>query len=133
MKSKKDNLKKDDIIKVEALHQLKKIMSRCKDKRCYATVKHISSSGMSRCIHFVAITKNGDQYNLDGIIHRITGYRFSNYDGLHICGCGMDMIFHVLYTLNSYACGYNIIKKSKNKTAHDNHYNGIINTYYNYF
>lgn len=125
---------KKDASKLEALHQLKNVMRKCKDKRCFAQVTHVSSSGMSRVIHFVAITKRGDIYNLDGMIHRITGYNFdNNYNGLRVYGCGMDMIFNTLYNLNSYACMYNVIKTSKKHNAHELQYNGIINTYYNYF
>ena len=130
---KKENTKKD-IAKIEALKQLKKIMSRCKDKRCYAIVLHVSASGMSRVIHFAAITKQGAFYNLDGMIHRITGYNFdNNYNGLRIGGCGMDIIFNTLYNINSYARIYNIIKTSKKHNAHDIQYYGLINTNYNYF
>ena len=120
--------------KIAALKQLKDIMKKCKDKKCFAIVTHVSNSGMSRNIHFMAITKRGDMYNLDGFIHRITGYSFSsNYEGLRIGGCGMDMIFNTLYNLNSYALMYNVIKVSKKKDRHSLQYNGIINTYYNYF
>lgn len=125
---------KKDVARLQALKQLKKIMLKCKDKRCYASVLHVSSSGMSRVIHFVAITKRGDVYNLDGMIHNITDYNFdNNYYGLRVGGCGMDMIFHVLYTVNTYARIYNVIKKSNNKDAHYLQYNGLINTSYNYF
>lgn len=120
--------------KLEALNQLKKVMLKCKDKKCFVIVKSVSSSGMSRVIHFVAITKNGDIYNLDGMIHNITGDNFDrNYNGLRVYGCGMDMIFNTLYNLNSYALTYNVIKTSKKKDRHSLQYNGIINTYYNYF
>ena len=120
--------------KIATLKQLKDIMKKCKDKKCFATVTHVSNSGMSRNIHFVAITKKGDIYNLDALIHRITGYPFSsNSDGLRISGCGMDMIFNTLYNLNSYALMYNVIKTSRKKDRHSLQYNGIINTYYNYF
>lgn len=120
--------------KLEALNQLKKVMLKCKDKKCFAIVKSVSSSGMSRVIHFVAITKNGGIYNLDGMIHNITGDNFDrNYNGLRVYGCGMDMIFNTLYNVNSYARIYNVIKTSKKRSAHDIQYNGLINTSYNYF
>lgn len=120
--------------KLEALNQLKNVMLKCKDKKCFVIVESVSSSGMSRVIHFVAITKNGDIYNLDGMIHNITGDNFDrNYNGLRVYGCGMDMIFNTLYSINSYARIYNVVKTSKKRSAHDIQYNGIINTNYNYF
>lgn len=127
-------MKQRNTEKLEALNQLKNVMLKCKDKKCFAIVKSVSSSGMSRVIHFVAITKNGDIYNLDNMIHNITGDNFDrNYNGLRVYGCGMDMIFNTLYNLNSYALTYNVIKTSKKKDRHSLQYNGIINTYYNYF
>ena len=120
--------------KIATLKQLKDIMRKCKDKRCFAKVTHVSNSGMSRTIHFLAVTKNGNIYNLDGMIHNITGDNFdSNYNGLRVYGCGMDMIFKTMYDLNSYAFTYSVIKTSKKKDRQSLQYNGIINTYYNYF
>lgn len=126
-------MKQRNTEKLEALNQLKNVMLKCKDKKCFAIVKSVSSSGMSRVIHFVAITKNGDIYNLDNMIHKITGDNFKDYDGLRVYGCGMDMIFNTLYNVNSYARIYNVVKTSKKRSAHDIQYNGIINTNYNYF
>jgi hypothetical protein len=120
--------------KIAALKQLKDIMKKCKDKKCFAVVTHVSKSGMSRNVHFMAFTKGGGVYNLDGFIHKIIGYSFSNNSvGLRVGGCGMDMIFKTLYDLNNYALAYNVIKTSKKKDRHSLQYNGIINTYYNYF
>ena len=116
---------------LDALHQLKKIMQKTKDRRVYASVLHVSSSGMSRVIKIIAITKNGDVYNLNNIIHNITGYKHDqNYYGLRVYGCGMDMIFNTLYNVNAYAVSYKVVKPSKNKTKHDLYYNGIVNSNY---
>lgn len=116
---------------LEALHQLKKIMQKTKNKRVYATVLHVSAFDMSRVIKFIAITKNGDVYNLNNIIHNITGYAHDrNYYGLRVYGSGMDMIFNTLYNVNAYAIDYKVIKTSKNKTKHDLYYNGVVDTNY---
>ena len=124
-------MKKNDVLL--ALKQLKEIMQRCKDKRCYAIVRRVSSSGMSRTVHFAAIDKKGNYYNIDNMIHRITGYKYDNFDGLRVGGCGMDMIFNTLYIVNSYALQYGIVKKTKKKDKHYQQYHGVINTSYNYF
>lgn len=122
---------KKDTDTLQALKQLKNIMQKCKDKRVYARVTHVSNTGMSRDIHFIAITKRGSVYNIDGLIHRITGYQWARVgSGLHVGGCGMDMIFHVLYTVNTIAKSYHVVKTSKNMTSHDLYYNGLVNSNY---
>lgn len=123
-------MRKDPTV-LESLNQLKKIMKKCKDHRVYATVLHVSSTGMSRVIKFIAITNRGDVYNLNNIIHNITGYKHdNNYYGLRVYGCGMDMIFNTLYVVNSIAINNKVIKKSKNRDNHDLRYNGLVNTNY---
>ena len=117
--------------KLEALHQLKKIMQHTKDKRIYASVIHVSATGMSRVIKFYTITKNGSLYNLNGLINNITGYAWDkNYYGLRVYGCGMDMIFNTLYNVNCIAAHYHVIKTSKKKTKHDLYYSGLVNSNY---
>lgn len=116
---------------LQALKQLKKYMQKTKDKRVYAMVTHVSSSGMSRDITFRIVTKTGDLLRIDPLIKKITGYRWAtNYNGIHVCGCGMDMIFNTLYNVNAIAAHYGIIKKSKNKNNHDLYYNGLVDSNY---
>lgn len=116
---------------LESLNQLKKIMNHCDNKKVYATVLHISSTGMSRVIKFIAITKRGKVYNLNNIIHNITGYAWDrSYYGLRVYGCGMDMIFNTLYNVNCIAINYNVVKKSKNKNDHYLRYDGLVNSNY---
>ena len=123
-------MKKNNDVLV-ALNQLKEIMQKTKNKRVYATVLHVSNTGMSRVIKFIAITKQGDVYNLNNLIHRITGYKHDpNYYGLRVYGCGMDMIFHTLYNVNSIAYAYKVIKTSKNIDKHDIYYEGLVNSNY---
>ena len=123
--------KEKNFKKLEALNQLKKIMQKCKDKRIYAMVLHVSNSGMSRTITFKAIDKHGNLYNVNELIHRITGYAWSNsYYGLRVYGCGMDMIFNTLYNVNCIAINYGIIKASKNKDNHFLRYEGLVNSNY---
>lgn len=117
--------------KLQALLELKKTMSKVKDKRVYAMVTHVSSSGMSRDITFRVVTKKGELLRIDPLIKKITGYRWANnYSGLHVDGCGMDMIFNTLYIVNSYAIDYRVIKKSNKKTSHDLQYEGLVNSNY---
>lgn len=116
----------------EMLMKIKKIVSMCEDKRIYARVTSVSRSGMSRHIHFVAITKKGDFY-LTYYISKVLGlsYRDSD-DSLFISGCGMDMIFETLYRLNSHAIREGVVRKSASKDRHYLQYHGIVNTSYKY-
>lgn len=115
----------------DALHQLKNIMDKTKNKRVYATVLHVSNTGMSRVIKFIAITKRGSVLNITDLIHRITGYNWDrSYYGLRVYGCGMDMVFNTLYNVNVIAAQYHIIKTSKKKTKHDLYYSGLVDSNY---
>lgn len=127
----KKQLKVVDQNRLEALQKLKEIMNKTENKRVYATVLHVSNTGMSRVIKFIAITKRGHVYNLNELIHRITGYAWDrNYYGLRVYGCGMDMVFNTLYNVNCIAKSYHVIKTSKNKDNHDLRYEGLVNSNY---
>ena len=117
--------------KLQALLELKKTMSKVKDKRVYAMVTHVSSSGMSRDITFRVVTNKGELLRIDPLIKKITGYPWgADFRGVHVGGCGMDMIFDTLYVVNSIAIRYGIIKKSKNVNSHDLQYEGLVNSNY---
>lgn len=117
---------------LQALKQLKNIMQKTKNNRIYATVLHVSNSGMSRVIKFMVITKKATLLNITDLISKITGYKWDrNYYGLRIYGCGMDMAFNTLYNVNAIAYSYKVIKTSKNKNRHDIYYSGLVNS--NYF
>lgn len=125
-------LNKNDLEKIGLLKELKEITKHLKDKKIIASVYSVSNSGMSRVITFNYVNKkNGYMYNLDYKISKILGYTLTDH-GIRVYGCGMDMIFHCLYNINSYAIKYKIIKKSKNKDMHDLQYYGLVNTHYNY-
>lgn len=117
---------------VKGILELKNIMKKVKDKRVYARVTYVSNSGMSRGVTFRVITKKGELLRIDGIINKITSYRWAREwsNGLVIGGCGLDVIFNTLYNINSIALHKGIIKTSKIKTQHDLLYNGIVNTNY---
>lgn len=116
----------------KALLELKNLMKKVKDKRVYARVTNVARSGMSRSITFRVITKKGELLRIDGIIQRITQYRWAREwcDGIIVSGCGMDVIFNTLYNINSVALYRNIIKPSKKHNEHDLRYSGIVNTNY---
>lgn len=118
---------------VDKVKEIKRIASLCNNKRLGAHVTSVSRSGMSRNIHFVAVTKKGVVLNVTYTIAKILGLSYRDRDdSLHVRGCGMDMIFKCLYDLNSIGLFYGVVRKSKKHTRHDLQYNGIVNTSYNY-
>ena len=69
----------------------------------YTVLRHVSKSGMSRRIDLYAIAPDhaGEprlQY-LSGWVGRILEYRRHKDGGLVVGGCGMDMGFHLVYSL----------------------------------
>jgi hypothetical protein len=67
----------------------------------YTVLKHVSSSGMSRRIDVLVVTKDGGIRNITHLVAPVTGFKRSKVDGaLTVSGCGMDMGFHVVYSLS---------------------------------
>ena len=68
-------------------------------------VTHVSRSGMLRSIRVLAIRK-GTGSDPDRIVDvtrdvaRVVGWRLHRDGGIVVHGCGMDMCFHVVYTLS---------------------------------
>ena len=68
--------------------------------KVYTKVNSVSSSGMRRRIS--AYVANGDSIQqLDYWISIVTGWKLSDKGGLIVSGCGMDMGFHLVYTLGA--------------------------------
>jgi hypothetical protein len=83
IKTLKENIKKGDLI--------------------YTQLNHISQSGMMRHIQVRQIKNN---YPLDwsrlvavALDWKEAKSRFGGYNGIKVGGCGMDMGFHLVYTL----------------------------------
>lgn len=82
----------------------KRFIKALREKRIIATVKKVSSSGMSRDIFFgeVAISGKGGSrythiYQFNWFFKQL-GYNYnSGMDSIRVGGCGMDMIFNTLY------------------------------------
>jgi len=70
----------------------------------YTIVRHVSKSGMSRHISVFRVNRKGEIESIDwlvakaGIFNRVNTL---NSDGLKVTGVGMDMGFHVVYTISS--------------------------------
>jgi len=74
--------------------------------KTFASVKHVSSTGMSRVIAYTGVyTEKGriKDFNLTWYIHVLTGANVTPSGqpyGVRVYGCGMDMIFNTLYNLH---------------------------------
>lgn len=69
----------------------------------YTVLRHVSQSGMTRWISAFVIIDNQPVY-LDYLITELTSFRSDNrlyprHDGVKVGGAGMDMGFHLVYTL----------------------------------
>ncbi len=84
----------------------------------YTMLRHVSASGMSRRISaFYVNRKTGELISLDWYIERILGWKRSDKGGIIVGGCGMDMGFHLIYSLSSA-----IYHDPKNKKGRDSGY-----------
>lgn len=99
----------------------------------YTSLEHVSQSGMSRRIgvYIARIDKDKKYTNGKPYIQRITwhvakllDYRLKN-DALVVGGCGMDMGFHVIYSLSSVLFRDNYKCTGENCLSND-HTNGVF-------
>lgn len=59
-------------------------------------LRHVSQSGMMR-----AISVLHNERDVSWLVSRATGFKFNTrWDGLTVTGCGMDMGFHLIYSLS---------------------------------
>ena len=67
--------------------------------KVYGIVRRVSQSGMMRVIDLYII-KDSKPINISRETARLLGYTEDKKDyGLRVSGCGMDMIFHLVYSL----------------------------------
>ena len=69
------------------------------DFKVWAKINHVSRSGMSRNIDFLLIINNRP-YNISARVADLIGYGLAKDGSIKVGGCGMDMAFHVVYTLS---------------------------------
>lgn len=121
-----------DFDKFTSLRALVSSMNLQKDNTIVASVKHVSSSGMSRDIGFAMITSQGYLFNMTYCMSLLAECKLKDNHTIRIGGCGMDMIFHSLYCFNgnviSLLKDYNLIKNTEVKD--NDKYNFIVSTEY---
>lgn len=70
----------------------------------YATLKKVSPSGMNRRIALLIAEKGPNNTtqirNISGWVADVLGLKWNDDGSVSISGCGMDMGFHLVYTLS---------------------------------
>ena len=76
----------------------------------HTCVVHTAQSGMSRHIKVLAAPEQGQVRDISWYVAKYLGWRYTKKDAVFVGGCGMDMGFHLIYTLSSklYGDGYAI-------------------------
>ena len=83
----------------EAAKYLRKILKP--GNTVYTVLRHVSQSGMSRHISLVIVSKKDGLRDITWQAARVLGHRRDERDGgLKVSGCGMDMGFHIVYSLS---------------------------------
>lgn len=92
--------KSDQKIALDNLKSLKKNMI------VYTILRHTSSSGMLRIVDVLQVGKNGLIYNLGWSVAVVLELPYDrNQNGVKVGGVGMDMGFHLIYSLSSVLFG----------------------------
>jgi hypothetical protein len=95
----------------EENENLKKIIEEGGNK-IYTIRRHVSASGMTRYISVYAIVGGNPQW-ITRRVHKATGFTWNDrWEALRVHGCGMDMGFHVAYTLGRILYPNGHIKKN---------------------
>ena len=85
--------------KAEAINQIRKYVRP--GDTVYGIVREVSRSGMSRTIDLYAVNrkdKDRPLAYLTGYAAKVLGYTRKDR-GMLVGGCGMDMVFHCIYSL----------------------------------
>lgn len=87
----------------------------------YTILRNVSRSGMSREIG-VVLLRDGTDLHPNWSVARVLGERLGKRDGIIVGGCGMDMGFHLVYSLSSamFPKGYGCIGKECRSNDHVN-------------
>lgn len=94
-----------DLKKSEAIEHLKKLLKPT--DTVYTVLRHVSGSGMTRDITAIAIiinerTGKAMPLNISYYVADALGWTFKDDNSaVRVGGCGMDMGFHLVYTLAS--------------------------------
>ena len=87
----------------------------------YAKVNKVSASGMSRRVSLYIVEDGGRIVDISYWAAKALEWSYvEGYaGGIRVSGCGMDMLFHTVYSL-SYAMGYGTINQSRDHVEGEN-------------
>jgi hypothetical protein len=94
--------------KEEARAYLLSIMEKQATPTLYTNLKHVSSSGMSRDMKVLAVVE-GQIVDVTWYVGKLDISTVKERNGqrvLRVGGCGMDMGFHVVYSVSAVLYGY---------------------------
>ena len=77
------------------ISDVKTYIKAIKQRRMFCVIDSVSSSGMSRNIHFHSFEKK--YFRQYWTLFKVLGYTETKNNSFRIGGCGMDMIFHTNY------------------------------------
>jgi hypothetical protein len=86
-----------------AINELGAILKDIPTDTIYTVIRHVSSSGMQREIS-VKMIDAGRIIHLDYLVGEALGIKSGKHNGLVVKGCGMDMGFHLVDSINR-ICG----------------------------
>lgn len=89
-----------------ALKELTDYLVKSKATVLHTVLRHVSASGMQREIS-VKLIGNNDISHLDYLVSQALGLSQGQWDGIKVRGCGMDMGFHLVDSINR-ATGLNL-------------------------
>jgi hypothetical protein len=87
-------------IKQEAIQELSNILKDIPTDTIYTVIRHVSASGMQREIS-VKMIDAGKIIHLDWLVATATDSKIGKHGGIVVKGCGMDMGFHLVDTINN--------------------------------
>jgi hypothetical protein len=94
-------MKKSEIERTEAIAHLRLYLHP--GTTVYTVLRHCSASGMMREISLHTIDCSNPEHPLSSWTWhaaRALGSKLGKHDGIRVPGCGMDMGFHLVYTLS---------------------------------
>lgn len=108
--------------RAEAIERLRKVMPP--GTTVYTILRHVSRSGMMRHIS----VKTGLEVQHDWDVALVTGLRLAPYEGIKVAGAGMDMGFHLVYSLSHtlYPNGFDCIGEGCPANDHSNYRGGDV-------
>ena len=98
-----------DPFEAESREYLRAWLKKNRVTTLYTSLRHVSSSGMMRHINVFGIAGNEPRW-LSYHVARALGWNLNKDDAVEVSGAGMDMGFHLIYSLSSvlYGDGYKI-------------------------